>query len=407
MSQPDRRRGRGSGLGPSPVKAAALELGLPVTDDVEDVARADVPLGVVVAFGRIIKVPVLEAVPMVNLHFSLLPRWRGAAPVERAILAGDDVTGVDLMAVEEGLDTGGIYRRVQVPIGPDETLGELRDRLVAEGTRLLVDALGERSRRAGPAGRRADLRREAPRRGSSARLVGPCDRRPPPGAPGRRMDHAPGQAAQGLAHPRAPHGRRPPGDGGRRRRSSSSRCSPRGRRGCRREPGRTGPVGEPTTASARDLVARASWPSMPWTASIATAPTPTCSSPTCSIAAASRPATATSSPSSSTAPPACGGPATSSSIASSPVSSTSGSGTPCAWAPTSCTSWACRRTRRWGRRWRWRPSPRAAWSTRCCAGCPALRSRGPTTPPASATPTGSSSTWWPISGRRTRSAPSR
>ena len=141
VSQPDRRRGRGSGLGPSPVKAAALELGLPVTDDVEDVARADVPLGVVVAFGRIIKVPVLEAVPMVNLHFSLLPRWRGAAPVERAILAGDDVTGVDLMAVEEGLDTGGIYRRVQVPIGPDETLGALRDRLVAEGTRLLVDAL--------------------------------------------------------------------------------------------------------------------------------------------------------------------------------------------------------------------------------------------------------------------------
>ena len=141
VSQPDRRRGRGSGLGPSPVKAAALELGLPVTDDVEDVARAEVPLGVVVAFGRIIKVPVLEAVPMVNLHFSLLPRWRGAAPVERAILAGDDVTGVDLMAVEEGLDTGGIYRRVKVPIGPDETLGALRDRLVAEGTRLLVDAL--------------------------------------------------------------------------------------------------------------------------------------------------------------------------------------------------------------------------------------------------------------------------
>ena len=141
VSQPDRRRGRGSGMAPSPVKAVALELGIPVSDRVEDLADADVPLGVVVAFGRIIKVPVLEAVPMVNLHFSLLPRWRGAAPVERAILAGDAVTGVDLMAVEEGLDTGGVYRRVEVPIGPDDTLEELRGRLVSEGSRILVETL--------------------------------------------------------------------------------------------------------------------------------------------------------------------------------------------------------------------------------------------------------------------------
>lgn len=143
VSQPDRRRGRGRDVRPSPVKAAALELGLPVTDQVDDVLEADVPLGVVVAFGRIIKPPVLEVVPMVNLHFSLLPRWRGAAPVERAILAGDEVTGVDLMAVEEGLDTGGIYRRTELPIGPDDTLEVLRGRLVAEGTRLLVSALRE------------------------------------------------------------------------------------------------------------------------------------------------------------------------------------------------------------------------------------------------------------------------
>lgn len=141
VSQPDRRRGRGSGLAPSPVKAAAVELGIPVADDAAAVPGADVPLAVVVAFGRIIQRPVLEAVPMVNLHFSALPRWRGAAPVERAILAGDDRTAVDLMAVEEGLDTGGVYGRVDVPIGPDDTLAELRDRLVAEGSRLLVDAL--------------------------------------------------------------------------------------------------------------------------------------------------------------------------------------------------------------------------------------------------------------------------
>jgi len=143
VSQPDRRRGRGSELLPSPVKAAALDLGLPVTDRVDDVLDIDVPLGVVVAFGRLIKPHVLEAVPMINLHFSLLPRWRGAAPVERAILAGDEVTGVDLMAVEEGLDTGGTYRRTEVPIGPDDSLADLRARLVEEGTTLLVSALRE------------------------------------------------------------------------------------------------------------------------------------------------------------------------------------------------------------------------------------------------------------------------
>jgi methionyl-tRNA formyltransferase len=141
VSQPDKRRGRGSSVSPSPVKAAALELGLPVTDRVADVRTAGVDLGVVVAFGRIIPVSVLAEVPMVNLHFSLLPRWRGAAPVERAILAGDQVTGVDLMVVDEELDVGGIYDRAEVPIGPDDTLEELRARLVDEGTRLLVGSL--------------------------------------------------------------------------------------------------------------------------------------------------------------------------------------------------------------------------------------------------------------------------
>ena len=141
VSQPDRKRGRGSALSPSPVKAAALELGLPVSDRADDVIAAGVDLGVVVAYGRLIKPPVLAAVPMVNLHFSLLPRWRGAAPVERAILAGDGRTGVDLMVVEETLDTGGIYARAEVPIGDDDTLEELRERLVAAGSALLVEHL--------------------------------------------------------------------------------------------------------------------------------------------------------------------------------------------------------------------------------------------------------------------------
>jgi methionyl-tRNA formyltransferase len=141
VSRPDRRRGRGAALTPSPVKAAALDLGLTVTDRVEDVVDAKVDLGVVVAFGRIIKPPVLAAVPMVNLHFSLLPRWRGAAPVERAILAGDVCTGVCVMDVEEGLDTGGVYARREVPIGPDTTADELRAELVAVGSPLLLDVL--------------------------------------------------------------------------------------------------------------------------------------------------------------------------------------------------------------------------------------------------------------------------
>lgn len=141
VTQPDRRRGRGAAVSPSAVKAAAQDLGLPVSHAVDDVLGVGAELGVVVAFGRLIKPHVLAELPMVNLHFSTLPRWRGAAPVERAILAGDEVTGVDLMAVDEALDTGGLYRRAVVPIGADETLAELRTRLVDHGTGLLLDGL--------------------------------------------------------------------------------------------------------------------------------------------------------------------------------------------------------------------------------------------------------------------------
>jgi methionyl-tRNA formyltransferase len=143
ISRADKRRTRGSALAPSPVKAAALELGLPVSDQVDDALSVGADLGVVVAFGRLIKPHVLDRLPMVNLHFSLLPRWRGAAPVERAILAGDPETGVDVMAVEEGLDTGGIYAEERVAIEDDITLSELRGVLVQRGTRMLVDLLHE------------------------------------------------------------------------------------------------------------------------------------------------------------------------------------------------------------------------------------------------------------------------
>jgi methionyl-tRNA formyltransferase len=142
VSRADTRRGRGGRPSPSPVKAAAASLGLATSDRVEDAVAVGADLGVVVAFGQIIRRPVLEQLPMVNLHFSLLPRWRGAAPVERAILAGDERTGVDLMQVVEALDAGDVYARRELSIGPDETAAELRRRLVAAGSDLLVSTLG-------------------------------------------------------------------------------------------------------------------------------------------------------------------------------------------------------------------------------------------------------------------------
>lgn len=141
VSQPDRKRGRGGALLPSPVKAAAQEFGLPVTDRVDDLLDAGAELGVVVAYGRLIRPHVLAVLPMVNLHFSLLPRWRGAAPVERAVLAGDELTGVCVMELEEGLDTGPVYAYTTVPIGDEATVDELRAALADKGTAMLVDLL--------------------------------------------------------------------------------------------------------------------------------------------------------------------------------------------------------------------------------------------------------------------------
>lgn len=143
VTRADKRRGRGATLLPTPVKQAAARRGIPVTSDVAAVTTAGAELGVVVAFGRIIKPDVLAALAMVNVHFSLLPRWRGAAPVERAILAGDRATGVCLMEVEEGLDTGAVYRRQETAIGVDETAAALTARLAGMGADLLVRALAE------------------------------------------------------------------------------------------------------------------------------------------------------------------------------------------------------------------------------------------------------------------------
>lgn len=141
VSQPDRRRGRGGATSPSPVKAAALELGLPVTDVVDDARTVAADLGVVVAYGEILRADLLDALPMVNIHFSLLPRWRGAAPVERALLAGDAETGVCIMEVVEALDAGAVHAVGTVAIGDDATASDLRVELAEVGARLLVDTL--------------------------------------------------------------------------------------------------------------------------------------------------------------------------------------------------------------------------------------------------------------------------
>ena len=141
VTRADTRRGRGTVVSPSPVKEAAEHLDVPVAHEPQAALDVDAELGVIVAYGRLIPRPVLERLPMVNLHFSLLPRWRGAAPVERAILAGDAETGVSLMQVEEDLDTGPVFASERVPIQSEMTAADLRAELVRVGTDLLLGTL--------------------------------------------------------------------------------------------------------------------------------------------------------------------------------------------------------------------------------------------------------------------------
>ncbi len=142
VTNPDRRRGRGKELMPTPVKAAAIDLGLAVSHNLDDVLDVGASFGVVVAYGHIIGNHIIDNVPMVNIHFSLLPRWRGAAPLERAILAGDAMTGVCLMEIAEALDEGDVYARSDVAVG-ELTLDELRVALVDASCKLLVHALDD------------------------------------------------------------------------------------------------------------------------------------------------------------------------------------------------------------------------------------------------------------------------
>ncbi len=143
LTNPDRPKGRGRHPQPCPVKATSERLGLPVSHDLADLEEVEADLAVVVAYGQIIPEYLLEKLLFVNLHFSLLPKWRGAAPLERAILNGGERTGICLMALAPTLDTGPIYRQVECEIGADETLEELRGRLAVRAADLLVTALKE------------------------------------------------------------------------------------------------------------------------------------------------------------------------------------------------------------------------------------------------------------------------
>ena len=150
-TQPDRPSGRGRRLQPGPVKQAAVEAGIEVRqpatlrsgDAVRQLRELSPDLMVVVAYGLILPSEVL-AVPRHgcwNIHASLLPRWRGAAPIQRAIEAGDPESGVCIMQMEEGLDTGPVLNRVVVPLADDETGGSLHDRLADAGARALLECL--------------------------------------------------------------------------------------------------------------------------------------------------------------------------------------------------------------------------------------------------------------------------
>ena len=145
VTNPDRPKGRGRHFHPSPVKQAAQRLELPISHDLADLeAIADkADIAVVVAYGQIIPEHLLNKLPFINLHFSLLPKWRGAAPLERAILNGDTSTGICLMALEPTLDTGPIYSQTECKIGTDETLEELRHRLSQDAADLLASTLKE------------------------------------------------------------------------------------------------------------------------------------------------------------------------------------------------------------------------------------------------------------------------
>jgi methionyl-tRNA formyltransferase len=186
VTRPDRPRGRGRKVSPPPVADAARRLGIDLLQPPsvnEERARAQIakrrPEAVCVcAFGALIKEPLVSDYLMLNVHPSLLPRWRGAAPIERAIMAGDELTGVSIMRVTEGLDSGPVYLQAREPIEPRETYGTLARRLEPLGGELVVRTLD-------------DLPSPAPQDDSQATYaekITPADRRLDPTQPAAALE---------------------------------------------------------------------------------------------------------------------------------------------------------------------------------------------------------------------------
>ena len=181
VTRPDRPAGRGRRLSPPPVAVAAQELGLelaqPENVNAEDaraqLAAAEPEVIVVCAFGALLREPLLSQFELLNVHPSLLPRWRGAAPVERALLAGDEETGVCIMRVTAGLDSGPVCHCGREPIAPDDTYGTLAARLQELAARLLLRVLDERPTC-------VDQSEDGV---TYAEKIGPADRTLDPGAP--------------------------------------------------------------------------------------------------------------------------------------------------------------------------------------------------------------------------------
>jgi methionyl-tRNA formyltransferase len=185
VTPPDRPRGRGRQLQPPPAAAAAAELGIDLLQaaDVNDEAalariRAARPAAAVVcAFGQLIREPLLSELPLLNVHPSLLPRWRGAAPIERAIMACDPRTGVCVMRLTAGLDSGPVALRTEVPLGPDEDYEAVSGKLAGLGGDLLVRALDLQ------AGGELEFEQQDEEQATYAEKIDPAERRLDPSRP--------------------------------------------------------------------------------------------------------------------------------------------------------------------------------------------------------------------------------
>jgi methionyl-tRNA formyltransferase len=190
VTPPDSRRGRGRRTAPPPVAAAARELGLDViqVESVNDdealtaIRAAEVDAAVVCGFGQLIREPLLSELELLNVHPSLLPRWRGAAPIERALIAGDGETGVTIMRLAEGLDSGPVALQERIAIGRDDDHGSLAGRLAELGGELSVRALDLLERG------ELELRAQDDAAATYAEKIEPEDRRLDPGRPALELE---------------------------------------------------------------------------------------------------------------------------------------------------------------------------------------------------------------------------